>query len=215
MIEVITPAESQVLITLDAAKIRLRITDGTHDVILTELILEVSDYIARETDRVFGRETVKETLPGYARTQLVLSRTPIVNISAIVFNSEAVTDFVIKDADSGILYREAGWSWTSLVLTQFTTYRPPSTEEPKYEVSYTGGYTLPTFAAPTDPTILPYDLRGVAFSYLKFLFNNYLAENPEIQSYRVGDVSESRGTEENNLFIRDLNRKLLKWTRIC
>lgn len=99
----------------------------------------------------FARELVVESVPGYGGLELGLSRTPITVVDSVLFDSEVVTDYVIGNRDEGMLYRQAGWSWTDQVALGLAGRQRwpgrgsplPRGEEPRFAVTYLGGYIVP------------------------------------------------------------------------
>jgi hypothetical protein len=108
-VTVIEPATVTALTTLDRVRRELGIVADTDDLILDDLITRASSAIARETRRVFGIETVTETLDGSGTRLLGLSRTPILEITEVTEDSAEITDYLIEDDEAGALYRAAGW----------------------------------------------------------------------------------------------------------
>jgi len=99
----------------------------------------------------FARELVVESVPGFGSLHLGLSRTPLAAVDSVLFDSEVVTDYVIDDRDEGTLYRQAGWYWTAQVALGLAGRQrwpgrgspQPQAEEPRFTVTYPGGYILP------------------------------------------------------------------------
>ena len=122
------------------------------------LIREASAAIVTYCGRPFARETVTETVPAYGDIHLMLSRTPLVEVTAVTFDSTVVpvTDYSIANRERGLLYRRRGWQWTDQVYPGLSAADPfgdggmfmmgtplPGQEEPLVSVDYTGGYVLP------------------------------------------------------------------------
>lgn len=116
------------------------------------LIREASAAIVAYCGRPFARETVTETVPAYGDIHLMLSRTPLVTVTAVTFDGSTgpVTDYSIANRERGLLYRRGGWQWTDQVYPGLSAADPfsfgtplPGQEEPLVSVDYTGGYILP------------------------------------------------------------------------
>lgn len=116
------------------------------------LIREASAAIVTYCGRPFARETVTETVPAYGDVHLMLSRTPLVEVTAVTSDSSVVpvTDYGIANRERGLLYRRAGWQWTTQAYPGLSAADPfsfgtplPGQEEPLVSVDYTGGYILP------------------------------------------------------------------------
>lgn len=157
-VTVIAPATTTLLTTLARAKAELGMTDATSDTILTDMITRASSAIARETRRVFGRETVVETLDGSGSRLLGLARTPIVSITEVLEDSVVVptADYSVEDAEAGAVYRADGWGasggyrmWGTEAFS--SGYILPGLSTLRYAVTYVAGYVLPSEASPTLP----------------------------------------------------------------
>ena len=142
ILNVITPSETQDLVSLEDMKKKLFIpdTDTSKDFLLQEIITNTSEVIARLCNRVFGYETVDETFyqleDGRSR-RLYLSRWPVVKDDI-----ETIT----QDGDD--LLPEFGppgtGTWVLEELTG-TLYLPPNGSGwyGVIDVVYAGGYKLP------------------------------------------------------------------------
>lgn len=183
---IVTPADSRDLTTLAVVKeeLQLDLDDETPDQHLERLIAQASAAIERWTGRVFARETVKETLPAVGRVNLVLSRTPIIAVTQVLIDGDAVTDFSVRDAEAGFLFREAGWPSSERRGHNIAAFLTGETKD-TIEVDYEGGYYLPGAEGIQDPT-LPADLERAAIETVK---GWYLARerDPAIQSEKIGD----------------------------
>jgi uncharacterized phiE125 gp8 family phage protein len=147
IVEIVTPAESELLTTLERVRAELNITTDANDEILEAKIAEASSDIQAAVGKRLPREDVKETfwhddemhvlrvahMGNPAQTTLFLNRTPV---SAIV--SVTVDDLVLDpsayrlDPDAGLLDRlstdgiPCAWRFCKSVI-----------------VAYTGGFILP------------------------------------------------------------------------
>lgn len=150
ILTVVTPSGSYDLTVLATVKLRMEITDGAQDALLSDLISKQSIRAANYCNRVFGLETLSELfrrIPagggpgarGSTAPLLALTRWPVASIVSIIEDDTttlATTDWEI-DADTGVLYRlgsdgnQVSWSASKIV------------------VAYTAGYTLPS-GAPDD-----------------------------------------------------------------
>ena len=128
---VVTPAQSESLVSLYEAKLALNLTasNATLDEQIEMMIEWGSSEIAALCNRTFAQETVTETftqLDSY-HNRLYLTRYPVTDIDTVDEDGTeltAGTDFSI-DAASGLLTRTDGVWGTPLTVT------------------YTGGYDLP------------------------------------------------------------------------
>ena len=165
IIEVIDPAATYDLTTLEVAKDELGIDGNDVDVRLARWIRETSAYIQRHCNRVLARETVRETwhgadywyLPEVSQEvrPLTLRRYPVVEIASFGSVDEdpplTVDDYQL-DAYRGRLWRLNegqrsywSWHWSNTALMSL-------------EITYTGGY---------DQNALPPDLQAACLALLK------------------------------------------------
>lgn len=151
-------AQDHLLATVAEIKTVLEITDSSKDAILAALLEAASSQIYEVTDRVWARQTYVEQCPGFGDITLNLGRWPVESIVSIYQDSTQITDAVIANADSGQLYRQAGWSWTA---QRYWNIDPVmTTEEPQFTITYLAGYWLPNWLG-TDPLAkaLPKNIR--------------------------------------------------------
>lgn len=192
-ITVSVAADSTMLTQLDRVKRELGLTADTDDLILEEMIDRASSAISKETRRVFGRETVTETLDGTGTRLLGLTRTPIVSITSITEDGETVagSEYSVEDADAGAVYRANGWGrsgglrmWGTEAFS--SGYILPGYQDLRYSVTYVAGYVLPTEASPT----LPGAVEQACIETVKAW---YLARDvdPALSSVQVGQLRVS------------------------
>jgi len=150
IVEVLTPASSFDLVTLEVAKDELNIdpSDTSQDTRLQRWITSESRHIARYCNRVLVQETVRETFVGiggalwWTSEALVLNRRPVQSISSVVIDSTTLgTEEWDVDAEKGLLYRVAsgcriGWAATSVVVTYAGGYPPDAIDEDLQEVCF-------------------------------------------------------------------------------
>jgi len=213
MLEVLTPAVSLLLTTLEAVKTDLEIplSDTTKDAILNDLIADVSDEIQREF-QFLCRQTYLEKFPAYGSYRLMLSRTPIVSITSVQHNSEPITDYAIENREAGFLYRRLGWCWTASVGWKIVGYVIPNSEHPEYEVTYVAGY----LAADQQNSDMPGEIQRSARETVIDWFKS-LARASDIQSKSVGDLSITYVTGNGAKMAippRAMSR-LQKWRRLA
>lgn len=146
IVEVLEPADSQDLVTLEIVKAYLNITVDTEDERIKTLITFASSVIAGLCDRVFGMEKVREVVylegePG----GLNLSRYPLVEVESITLDGTLLplNTWVILDAEGGIVHGAvAGMN----------------------EIIYTAGYDLPEEApGPLSQACLDF-IRGTYYA---------------------------------------------------
>lgn len=167
---------------------------------INDMIDEASDAIAAYCHRVFGRETVTETLPGTGRRTMGLSRTPLVSVASVYEDSTLLsavspTDFdaddagyYTEDATCSALGRNLGWpqstaaGWdrnaidSGYILGRFRRWR--------YAVTYTAGWVLPEETNPT----LPGGIERACVETVKMLWLGRAGVDPNIASEQVGDI---------------------------
>jgi len=141
IVDVVTPATSYALVTLEELKAMLNIpaTDTSEDAMLQLWIDQYSDVIATMCNRVFGKETVTEIWTGdlepFDSPRLFLTRYPVK--AADIISVESPEGLAMDpagynlDSKCGKLKVRAGYAWSEPIV-----------------VSYTGGYDLPTEAPP-------------------------------------------------------------------
>lgn len=135
VVNVLEPADSYDLISLDELKTLLGVTGTTEDARLGLIISSFSGQVADATNRIFGYEKVKEDFYNLDGSKhLLLSRWPVnlVDIESFTYNG---TDMLPLDTwtlepETGIIYMPAGW-WSGDV-----------------SITYSGGYHLPDGAPP-------------------------------------------------------------------
>ena len=140
----VPPAGPYDLVSLDEMKMKLMIppTTTTFDALLTELITNTSETIARMCNRVFAQEQVDENFlqlnDGNGTTQrLYLSRWPV-----------ALTDIVSINQNGNDILTSGTWMLEESTGTLYQLIN----SGPWYgtvEVVYTGGYVLPDGAPGT------------------------------------------------------------------
>ena len=135
IVNVITPAISYDLLSLEEIKNSLNIadTDTSQDAMLQTQITTMSDVIATECNRVFGRETVIETWRELDAPRVYLSRWPTI-----------ATDITAVEAPRGTPYDSTQWELEekSGKLSLFAGQSEP------ISITYTGGFLLPDEAPP-------------------------------------------------------------------
>lgn len=141
------------LTTVDALKADLGDATATNDSLYDSMILRASAVIDAYCHRTFARQTYTEILPGYGNVSLRLAEAPVSEVTSVVWDGGAITDYVLDNATAGILYRRAGWPWTVQMdagLGQYGAGYPPSgipvpgSEDRVFTVIYTAGYLLPS-----------------------------------------------------------------------
>lgn len=183
-IEVITPAVDNYLTSVDKLKLILGISDNSQDSLLEEMIKQASDLIETYTGRVFAEEEVVESLPGKGTPDILLSRTPIINVTSVKFDTTETPGWVILDKDAGIIQRRDGWLNTNLSWATISPHES-SYYENRWHFTYTGGYKLPSAGAQRN---LPYDLERACIEISK-TYHEQAQMDGTLESYKIGDTS--------------------------
>jgi hypothetical protein len=149
--------------------------------VLEPLIEEASAEFVRLVGRDLHYQTDRlEKVAGYGTPRLMLrGALPLVSISQIqrVSGSSSTTvdssDYEIEDADTGTV-RAIGWNWdfTGRYGADIIADPVAGTEEPLYQVTYTGGYVTPEQDA-NDGALtrnLPFDIERVIVDYVSSLW---------------------------------------------
>jgi hypothetical protein len=182
ILNVITPAASYDLVSLAEMKASLGIppTNTTNDVLLQDLITNLSETVAKMCNRVFGFEKVDETFyqledqgapPNTQR--LYLSRWPV-QLSDIAALTQDGNDLLASEGSSWMLEKETG-----------TLYSFPTTGPwiGVIDCQYSGGYVLPDDA----PGPLKFAMKAVTReSYMAWI------RNPGLYGIRQISHKESR-----------------------
>lgn len=166
--------DASALTTLQTALDELDLVSdgGAQDARLERYIAAASDFLARECRRTFYRGDVVESLPAFGSAYLLVSRTPIVSVSAITYSGStiAASEYSVRDADAGMIYRAAGWPWSASSLPSITWPAVPGTEAAVVQVTYTGGYVTPAQVATLGARTLPYDLEDACLAIVATRF---------------------------------------------
>lgn len=176
MIEIITPAESTRLTTLDAVKADLGITGGASDDALGTLIDQFSDTIAAWCGRTFGIATMRETLDITRlcdRGVVLLERWPIVSVDSVS---------VAGISYAGHLYyvsRENGSLRMRGAVSGFTLWPVGETV-----VTYRTGYLLP---GESDRT-LPHDIERACILMVRGAWHS-MGRDPLLRSEETTGVA--------------------------
>lgn len=206
MLEVITPAASKQLTTLETVKSELGISDTGQDAFLSSLIDRASDAIVSFCGRPFAKESYRETLAGYGTNRLILSRTPVIAVSSITADSEDITDYLLEDPEAGILFRKRGWQWAPTLGWNISFHPIGNSENLNFTVEYTAGYVLP---GDEGTRTLPHDIEQACIDMVKTLYSAG-ERDPAITGERIGDyqVSYAQGLPVG------VTQLLLPWRRI-
>ncbi len=135
MLEVLAPAASTRLATLDTLKAELGIADSAQDAALGRLLDQASTRAVRYVGAPFGREMVRETWRGVRAAGVVLARVPAIDQAPPTTINSVVVDDAALDAGAAVLdgprlIRLRGgclvpWCARTLVVTYVAGYLLP------------------------------------------------------------------------------------------
>lgn len=204
MITVLTKAANTNLVQIQTVKDQLGITDTSKDTLLEELIAEASAAVADYCNRTFWLETYNETVAGFNRNHMMLSKVPVWEILQATYNGAALPQgvaFSIEDAEAGDVYSPVPWYWTAEIGIDIGQKVIPDSEIPRFGFTYVGGWNLPGDADQTHP--LP---RTIEFATLDVVREWYYGRHREERLYqrKVGDLmlSYQPRTTDTGLTVR-------------
>ena len=151
MLEVLTAAPATDLTTVVAVQTEIGSLTQEQRVWASSAITFASALVEQEANQHFAEQQFKETIEGSGSSTLMLARTPIIGLPTIItVDNEVIVDFVVEDAEAGILYRRQGWT-SEISYARNITYDPLGYEEhPRFVITYNAGYHLPSFPEAID-----------------------------------------------------------------
>ena len=189
------------LATLSDVKTLAGITDTTQDARLELIINNVSSQIATYCQRQFKKNTYTgEILPPSNRQLLILRNWPVVSVTSITQDGQAITDYTLesKYAESGFLYRESGWMGRGIYRSVLTDDLVAMAHN--IQVTYVAGFLLPGDVGyiAGDPASLPLDLQYACEMMTLALYMQARRNNWDgLQSLTEGGLSYTWGTQNN------------------
>ena len=146
MLEVLDAASSTDLTTIPALVAEIGTLTPTQQDWIGLAIASASALIEQEANQRFAQQQFKETIGGSGSSTLMLARTPIIGTPTIItVDNEVIADFVVEDAEAGVLYRRQGWT-QEISYHRGISYDPlPYEEHPRFVITYVAGYHLPSF----------------------------------------------------------------------
>lgn len=173
IVNILTPAVSTDLTTVEVVKQELGITDTSADNKLLNYIRQASDLIARYCNRSFGLQTVEEVfLDVCFRGPIALRHRPVVSIISLVESTSVIdpADYEL-DKERGMLHRATfgglGWHWAGDIVVEYQAGYDLLNDYP-YDIERACVLLVKQsyFASTRDPTIRSEDIPGVAsYSY--------------------------------------------------
>ena len=140
--------------TLLEAEIGEALSDADR-VVLPALMRRASRWAETVVGHPFGVAKIEETLPGFGRRRMLLSRYPIRAVTGVFDGTdtgsatELTTEVMIENDEAGILARDQGFGWTPTVMpVMFTSAFPlgitpmPGEERRPFLVRYLAGWTM-------------------------------------------------------------------------
>jgi hypothetical protein len=148
----------------------------TYDAQISKWITAATAAIVSFCNRNFVQQVYRETLPGYGSVSMTLAESPLVNVAAILFQGQALTDFSVDDPDAGTLYRQNLWDYSTQVGWVLGGLVVPSAAARDaagaFQIDYTAGWLTPGQANPpinTGPS-LPPDITKACVELVKFWY---------------------------------------------
>jgi hypothetical protein len=184
-------AETTGLTTVAAVKSVLGRSANGKDAEITRLIDAATDAIEEWCGRAFARQTYVETVAGSDHPLLMVTNTPIIGTPTIVCDSSPITDFEVRDAEAGILYREVGWARGEWAGWNVERWAKPGTEPLQFAVTYEAGYYLP---GQSDRN-LPGQIEQATVETIAAWFRSS-RRDPAVKSKKIGDLALTFATVE-------------------
>ncbi len=161
--------------------------------------LERADDWSKENPK-FQKKTVKEGLPGKGTPELLLSLTPIVELTSVSYNTDAMDpdSLTIIDAEAGIIQSSFGFRGTYFGTPGTIDPHPSSYAQERYFVIYQGGYVLPSWGSSQGDRTLPYDLERAIIDTVKAMVKSGsggIVWDGVMSSYKIGDTAVSWGNK--------------------
>lgn len=194
-VSVVTPAASFNLAALATVQSEIAELAGEGNASrAARKLAAASSRLASYCDRIFARQTYRETVPGYGTTGLVVMHFPVLMDPAPIIHrisdDSLVTDWSLENPDSGVFFRASGW--TSSAARTALGDEIPGTERPAFEVEYAAGYVLPADDVEDADVTLPAHITEACIALIRFS----LAEEAAIangQSVTLGKMSVDYG----------------------
>jgi len=210
MLTVCTSSTSPDYTTLQRLKEELNITDTKDHELLERLITGASQWAEQYTGRTFGLEIYQETVGGFGRRNLMLSRYPIRSVLRL-FNTTSTetatellsSEYRVQDAEAGFLSRDQGWKWNVAGASGPSGFGPglnPLDPDPSFGeqepwlVEYSAGYVGPLGKNSTEDGTtstaqsLPRTIeQAVIFKAREWFLQS--KRDPSVLSRKVGDLA--------------------------
>ncbi len=177
MLEVITPATTLDLTTVEQVNRELGLDTGENDALIAGYISAVSDSISKHCKRIFAAQEYEETfyLKQY-KNEVLLSEYPVAEIASIIENDETLADDDARvNADTGAVIRRRNgdvcwWPAGTIIVT------------------YTAGFSDDTSGAPSPPPAI--ERAAILLAAMSYRSRG---RDPAVRSVQHGDASVSFG----------------------
>lgn len=192
-VTITTPAEETMLTTVGAVEEELSGTVSPSKI--ERKIKAATTAIEKYCGRIFAQQSYQEVINGSDSDILQITHTPIVGTPTVLCDGVAITDFEVRDAEAGWLYRETGWARAAWVDWNIEATHYDS-HYPVFAVSYTGGYKLPG----EQDTTLPADIEEACIvTVVQWIKRG--KRDLDVKSKKVGDFSLTYGgaTDQANI----------------
>lgn len=169
------------------------------DPALVRLVTAASKTVARILGRgdLFYESGIVENVPGYGRPYLSLKRRPVISITSIALGGapfDPSSDFLIEDADAGLVLRVGGiWPATGLLRGGIVEEElaMATADGQGYVVTYEAGWVTPGQAVTGwsgPPRSLPEDIEEATIQIVSNLYRARGAD-ANIIAESLGDAS--------------------------
>lgn len=183
-ITVTTPAEQTSLTTVAAVKAALGVASSKFDAELTRLIAAATSAIETYVGHVYAQQTYEEGVVGSDHPMLMVTNVPVVGTPVVLSGGSPVTDFEVRDAAAGVLYRQVGWAAGDWVGWETEPVAQHSTGELTYYVTYVAGYVLPG----QPDADLPGHIEQACIETVVAWYRG-AKRDPSVASKKVGDLT--------------------------
>lgn len=147
---------------------------------------------------VHYRPALSEVVASRGTQRLVLGLTPVLSVTSVTLEDGTVVDaadYLVEDADAGLLYRRAGWAFTGVVRAGLLySDQLPGSAMPSITVLYVGGWVTPaqaTSVAWAGPArSLPFDVEEAAVQTAVTMYHRG-GQDTGVASEGLGDYSVS------------------------
>lgn len=195
------------LATVAHVKEELGITTTSADDRIARLILQASAWADRVVGYPLAAQQYREAVAGYGTQRLMLSRTPLVSVSALFYGTdtgsaiEVLTTEFSLDRDAGFLVRPEGWDWTVPVAQDLELRPVPGQELTPWLTDYVAGFSLvghdpssvlwsTVHGTTSTGRTLPYDIEDAVITKVTQVYRGL----DNVAMKQVGDLRIEYGT---------------------